>query len=319
MVRQSKTEWKASYFKKLSRHLADCEKCFIVNVDNVRSKQMQQIRISLRGHADVVMGKNTMMKKVIHSQLARNHNLEKLIPHVKENVGFIFTKSDLLEIREKLEANRVEAPAKAGTVAQCDVIVPAQNTGLGPEKTSFFQALNIPTKIARGSIEILNDIHIIKKGSKVGMSEATLLNMLKIYPFTYGLVIQQVYDQGSVYDPAVLDITSEMIVSKFMIGVQNLVSVSLATSYTTFASVPHLMINGFKNLLAVSVATEYTFKESEQVKEFLSDPSKFVAAVAAPVAATATKEEAKPTPTAAAAPEPAESDSDSDIGFGLFD
>ncbi|GAA53346.1 60S acidic ribosomal protein P0 [Clonorchis sinensis] len=192
MVRKSRSEWKADYFKKLSKHLGDCDKCFVVNVDNVRSKQMQQIRVALRGSAEIVMGKNTLMKKVIHAQMARNPHLEKILPHVRENVGFIFTKADLLEIREKLEANRVEAPAKAGTIAPCDVIVPAQNTGLGPEKTSFFQALNIPTKIARGSIEILNDIPIITKNTKVGMSEATLLNMLKIYPFTYGLVITQV-------------------------------------------------------------------------------------------------------------------------------
>ena len=50
---------------------------------------------------------------------------------------------------------QVEAPAKAGAVAPCDVVVPAQNTGLGPEKTSFFQALQIQTKISKGTIEIL--------------------------------------------------------------------------------------------------------------------------------------------------------------------
>jgi len=36
-----------------------------------------------------------------------------------------------------------------------------------------------------------NDVHLIKKEDKVGASESTLLNMLKIYPFSYGLVIQQ--------------------------------------------------------------------------------------------------------------------------------
>jgi large subunit ribosomal protein LP0 len=49
----------------------------------------------------------------------------------------------------------VAAPAKAGALAPVDVKIPAQNTGLGPEKTSFFQALQIPTKIAKGTIEIL--------------------------------------------------------------------------------------------------------------------------------------------------------------------
>ena len=36
-----------------------------------------------------------------------------------------------------------------------------------------------------------NDVHLIKKDEKVGASEATLLTMLKILPFSYGLVIEQ--------------------------------------------------------------------------------------------------------------------------------
>jgi len=52
----------------------------------------------------------------------------------------------------------VAAPAKAGALAPLDVVLPAQNTGLGPEKTSFFQALAIPTKITKGTIEILVSI-----------------------------------------------------------------------------------------------------------------------------------------------------------------
>lgn len=50
---------------------------------------------------------------------------------------------------------QVPAAARAGAIAPCNVTVPAQNTGLGPEKTSFFQALGITTKISRGTIEIL--------------------------------------------------------------------------------------------------------------------------------------------------------------------
>merc|ERR1712038_2197201 len=109
-----------------------------------------------------------------------------------ENVGFVFTNGDLKELRDSLLANKVAAPAKAGALAPVDVIVPAQNTGLGPEKTSFFQALGITTKISRGTIEILSDVGLIKTGDKVGASEATLLNMPNISPFSFGLIIQQV-------------------------------------------------------------------------------------------------------------------------------
>ncbi len=86
----------------------------------------------------------------------------------------------------------MKAPAKAGALAPIDVHVPAQVTTMGPEKTSFFQALSITTKITRGTIEILNDVHLIKKGDKVGASEATLLNMMGISPFSYGLEVLSV-------------------------------------------------------------------------------------------------------------------------------
>ncbi|XP_077990827.1 large ribosomal subunit protein uL10-like [Glandiceps talaboti] len=311
MVREDKVTWKANYFQKIVQLLNEYPKCFIVGADNVGSKQMQQIRISLRGEAVVLMGKNTMMRKAIRGHLETNPDLEKLLPHIKGNVGFVFTKCDLVHIRDKILENRVAAPARAGAIAPVDVRLPAQNTGLGPEKTSFFQALSIPTKISRGTIEILNDVHIIKVDERVGASEATLLNMLKISPFAYGLKVFNVYDSGSVFEPAVLDITDDDIAQRFCEGIANIASVCLEIGYPTVASAPHSLVNGFKNLLAIAAETDIEFKEAEQMKAYLADPSAFVVA-AAPVEESKgdEKEEKK---------EESEEESDEDMGFGLFD
>merc|ERR1712179_269547 len=182
-------------------------------------------------------GKNTMMRKAIRGHLENNPELEKILPHIKGNIGFVFTKDELVTIRDMLLENKVKAPAKAGAFAPLDVTVPAQNTGLGPEKTSFFQALNIPTKITKGTIEIVNDVKLIKTGDKVGMSDSTLLNMLGISPFTYGLVVQKVYDSGTVFDPAILDITDDDLKARFMLGVRNVAAISLKVGYPNIASV----------------------------------------------------------------------------------
>jgi len=313
MVKEDKTTWKSNYFVKLIKLLDEYPRCFMVGVDNVGSKQMQKIRIALRGHGEVLMGKNTMMRKAIRGHLENNPALEKLLPHIKGNVGFVFTKGDLTEIRQIIVDNKVAAPAKAGALAPDIVKVPPQNTGLGPEKTSFFQALNIPTKISKGTIEILNEVKLLSPGDRVGASEATLLNMLNISPFTYGLMIEQVYDSGTVFDPEILDITDDDLRKRFMEGVVNLACVSLAMGYPTIASVPHIVVNGFKNLLAIAAATEIEFKEAETIKEFLKDPSKFAVAVAATDAPAA--EEAKEEAKAASESE----EEDDDMGFGLFD
>lgn len=314
MGREDKTAWKAKYFQRLVTLLDEYPKCFIVGADNVGSKQMQQIRMSLRGTAVVLMGKNTMMRKAIRGHIERNTALEKILPHIKGNVGFVFTRGDLVEVRDKLIENKVRAPARNGAIAPCPVVIPAQNTGLGPEKTSFFQALSIPTKISKGTIEIINDVHILKEGDKVGASDATLLNMLNISPFNYGLIVEMVYDSGTMFEPKILDIKPEDLRAKFLEGVARVAAVSLSIGYPTVASAPHSIINGFKNLLAVAAATDVEFKQAETVKEYLKDPSKFAAAAApaAAPAAAAKKEEKKV--------EKEESEEeDDDMGLGLFD
>lgn len=317
MVKEDRSTWKAKYTMRLTQYLDEYPKVFIVGADNVGSRQMQKIRVSLRGHAVILMGKNTMMRKTIRGQVSKNSNLEKLLPHVYENVGFVFTKEDLSVIREKLLENKVAAPARAGAVAPVDVTIPAQVTNLGPEKTSFFQALQIPTKITRGTIEIVNDVSLIKVGERVGASEATLLNMLNISPFSYGLIIRQVYDAGSCYDPAILDIKPADLRAKFTQGVQRLAAFSLGINYPNQASAPHLLLGGFKKLLALAAETDVEFEQAKTLKEFLKDPSKFAAAAApasaAPAAAAgkpAAKEEAKK-------PEP-ESDDDDMGGLDIF-
>jgi len=312
MVKGDRATWKSNFFMKITSLFDEYPKAFVVNADNVGSKQMQNIRQALRGRAVILMGKNTMMRKAIRGHLESNPGLEKLLPIIKNNVGFVFTKEDLSEIRQVLLDNKVQAPARAGAVAPLDVKVPAQTTTLGPEKTSFFQALSIPTKITKGTIEILNEVSLIKEGEKVGSSESTLLNMLNISPFTYGLQIEQVYDSGTIFSPAILDITDDDIIARFMTGVRNIAALSLQIGYPTAASVPHSIVNGFKKLLAVAVVTDIDFEEANMTKEYLKDPSKFAVA-AAPAAAAAPAEAKKEEKK-----EESESEDD-DMGFGLFD
>jgi large subunit ribosomal protein LP0 len=231
---------------------------------------------------------------------------------VKGNVGFVFTNGDLKEVRDKILANKVAAPARAGAVAPIDVWVPAGNTGMEPGKTSFFQALQVPTKIARGTIEITQDLKLVETGNKVGASEATLLNMLNISPFTYGMKIAQVYDQGNAFPPDVLDIGEDQLLKAFASAVTTIASLSLALNYPTLPSVFHSLVNSYKNVLAVAVETDITWPEIEQLKDRIANPDAYAAA--APAA----------TEAAADAPKEAEEEkkdeeedgSDSEGGFG---
>jgi len=269
---------KEEYFQKFKDYLDTYSKCFIVEVDNVGSKQLQDTRRELRGKADVLMGKNTMMRKCIRDYCEANPGspVEKLIDECRGNVGFVFTNGDLGAVREILESNTRPAPARVGAVAPSNVVVPKGPTGCDPGQTAFFQTLQIGTKITRGQIEITNDVDLIHVGEKVTASQAALLQKLGIEPFTYGLVLKSVYDNGSLFDAKVLDITDDVLTAKFGEALKKLAALSLALGLPTQASVPHSIANAFKAVLAVTIQLEnYSFEKADLYVEYLKDPSKF--------------------------------------------
>ncbi|KAL9093931.1 MAG: hypothetical protein Q9165_003854 [Trypethelium subeluteriae] len=311
-----RTANKAVYFDKLKDLLEKYNSVFIVSVDNVASQQMHEIRQALRGDGVVLMGKNTMVRRAIKGFIADFPEYERLLPHVKGNVGFVFTSADLKTIRDKILSNRVAAPARAGALAPLDVYVPAGNTGMEPGKTSFFQALGVPTKIARGTIEITTDLKLVEAGSKVGASEATLLNMLNISPFTYGMSISQIYDQGQTFAPSVLDIEESQLLKAFTSAISTIATVSLAVNYPTLPSVMHSVVNSYKKVLAIAVETEYEWDGIEELKDRIKNPDKYASSAPAAAASTADapaeeKQEAKK--------EESEESEDEDMGLGLFD
>jgi len=313
----SKAARKQAYFEKLKSYLDKYNKIIVVGADNVGSNQMQRIRQSLRGSAEVLMGKNTMVRKVLREYSESNPKVDAVTPLVKNNVGFVFTNGDLAAIEQKLLAQRVGAPAKAGTIAPNDVWVPKGPTGMEPTQTSFLQALNIASKINKGQVEIVSDVHLVKTGDKVGSSEATLLQKLNIKPFSYGLTLLHIYDNGSVYEPSVLKLTDADIIDKFRGGVANVASLSLSLGFPTLASLPHALSNAYKSVLAISVETEYTFPAAQKIKDYLANPSAFAAA--APVAAAPAAAAKGAAPAAAAKEEKKEEkkeESDDDDMFG---
>lgn len=290
-------EKKEVYFERLEKLLTTYSKCFVVQVDNVGSQQLQITRKQMRGFAEIIMGKNTLIRKIINAFLEKNpdHGIKNLLPKVQGNVGFVFTNDDLGKVKKFILANRVPAPARVGSIAQCSVVIPAGPTGCDPGQTNFFQVLQIPTKIVKGQIEITNAVPLISEGAKVGSSEAAILSKLNIKPFSFGLAIDCVYDSGEIFPPTILDISKEIILGHFQVALRAVAATSFAIGAVNQATIPHSIAKAFQACVAVAVELDgFSFKEADSFKAFLADPSAF--------AGPATTASAAPAGGAAAAP-----------------
>lgn len=319
---------KEDYWKKLWTLTDTYKKALMVDVDNVSSQQLNQIRCKLRPlGAKMLMGKNTLMKSALNHKMKEPEEndedyserkdswkkcdeLDAIVKLLKGNTGVIFTNGDLSEVKKILDQEAREAPAKVGAIAPDDVWIRAGSTGLDPKQTSFFQQLNIQTKILKTQIEIVADKKVITAGLKIEATQAALLDKLKIRPFSYKMHVKKVYDDGQVFGPEILDITSADILKRFQTSITNIASISLASGYVTKAAIPHIIANSFKNLAAVTFDSDYTFKEADKLKDAAKNAVHVVASApaggAAPAKAAAKVEE-----------KPKEEEADVDMG-GLF-
>lgn len=310
---------KEKFFDRVYNLFDKYNRALFVHCDNISAKQIHACRKELRAHDSVMlMGKNTLIKAALLKRLTEpaEHEedyqerkktwtplpkMEPLMKLLKGNLGIIFTNHDLTQMKEVIDRHAREAPAKVGGIAQSDVWIRAGPTGLDPKQTGFFQNLQIPTKIVKTQIEISADKQIIFQGEKIGSNEAALLQKLNINPFSYKLKVHHVLDNGNVYGPGVLDITSDSIIASYRKAIGNIAAASLGAGIPTKASAPHSILNAFKNLLSVTFSSDYTFEAAEKLKN---------AAKNAPAAAAATGG-AKP---AAKEEEPEPQEEEADIG-----
>lgn len=281
---------KTKFIARLRECFRKYKKVALVNAENVSAKQLLYIRHDLNDIAEVVFGKNSLMRKAVKEHLEEDRTWEPLEECLCDGVGLIFTTGAFTVIRDVIQKHCVGSPAKVGAISPVDVIIPPMRTTMAPTQVSILHPLNIQSKIFKGTIEITSEKLLIKKGDKVNASEANLLSILGIMPFEYTLQMVKIFDNGGVYGPEILDISDDTLMSKFSQGLKRVVSLSLGLGYPNKASGPHLIGSAFKDVASLAVGIEYQLKQIEEIQALLSDPEALAKAQAAAAAVAPAQE-----------------------------
>jgi len=85
----------------------------------------------------------------------------------------------------------------------------------------------------KAQIDIVADKQVVFKGERVSATQALLLDKLKIYPFSYKMEIKKVLQDGSMFDPEVLELSTDVIVGKFLKAINVQANLSLGLGYST--------------------------------------------------------------------------------------
>ncbi|KAG0440193.1 60S acidic ribosomal protein P0 [Dictyocoela muelleri] len=232
----------------------------VVSMENITALQLQNTKMSWKDSAEFLFGKNTTMKKALNDM-----GVTEFDRFFKGNIAFIFTR-DIKTLKYDIMKNKRNAFAKVGAIAQDDMWIENMITTMGPDKTSFFQALGINTKITKGKVEIISRAQTLYKGQKVTPSQANLLKVMNIKPFVFYMEILAVYENGEFYSADILDITDEDINSSLTNSIQEIAAISLGAGVLSKASASYELSNAFRDIVKVSLASGFEIKESAAFK-----------------------------------------------------
>lgn len=295
-------ERKVNVLKKFLDAFSTYDQVIIVDLNNISTDQITKTRVSLRKEKSIVLiGKNSIVRVAIEiltkdgltdperaayqKQYAKRPLLVNLLPHVEGKIGYVFSHKSYSEIKPVVEKEAVKVPAKPGVVAQCDVVVPPQQTNIDPGKIIEFQRIGMQVKTNKSALEIIKEHKLCSKGDIVSETVSSMCRMLGIIPFEYALKMKKVFLNGNIIPEEVINFDTSKILSFFQHNVSQLSAVSLEAGITNSLSIPHMMINTFKNLLAVGMEANIKFKELEQALN---------SKASAPAASAPAKEEKKP-------------------------
>eukprot|EP01080_Neovahlkampfia_damariscottae_P007640 gene7640-11962_t len=249
------------------------DKIVLLDYDRITGTQFLDFRKSLNNKSVLLNGKNTVFRKAI--QLKKDKNLDKLIPHLKNQVCFLFTNENFETISKLIKDNIVMAPPILNAKAEEDIIIYPHITRLDPSQISYVAVNNVVTKITRGAVEITNQVTLVDAGEKITSYKYKLMMKIGMKPTKQAFVLKGIYQNCQVLPPEVVEMTEDNMNILLQESIQNIACVSLASNYTTTASFSHEMINALKDVLAISIESNYSIPENELIFEYFKNPEKF--------------------------------------------
>ena len=263
MLTQQVAVWKREIFDDLTELLKKYSVVAVADLQKVRSSQIQEIRKKLRGKAELMVAKNTILRKAAEKAASGKENVDQFAQSLTGSKVLIFTQMNPFELIIFLNKNKVRVPTKGGDVATGDIMVPAGNTGLQPGPViSEFNEAKVQTRIEGGSIFVAKDTVVVRTGDVIPVKIASLLSKLGMKPMEAGLSLSYAYDNGLLLGPNDLAFDLDKMKADISSAARLAFGVAVEANIMLPQTAPMIISKAYRQAIAVSVEAEFFTKET---------------------------------------------------------
>jgi len=255
-------QWKIEKVDAISKLALKYPVIALGNLHKIRGSQIQSLRKSLRGKVIFLVAKNNLVTRALSQVEEKRLKMNELAEKIEGSNIILFTEMNPFKLLVLLDKNKSKLTAKVGDIAPAEIVVPAGNTGLppGPVITDFTEA-KIRTKIEAGSVWVIEDTIVAKKGEPVSLKLASILSKLGIKPIESSLTLYIAFDHGLMIPGESLHIDIEGTKQDLMKAEANALNLALFTWYPTAQSIKGMLAKGAAQARSLGVNSLFLDKE----------------------------------------------------------
>jgi len=252
-------KWKKDEIEDIKRLITTHSSVGIVGVTGIPSNQLQLMRKSLRGIADLKMCRNSLIDRALAES---SDEVKQINKYVEDQTALLFTNENPFKLFKILDKGKTSAPMKAGGVAPKDIVVEKGPTSFPPGPiVGELTGAGIPAGIEGGKVVIRQTKTVAKKGDVVDAKLASILSRLEIHPMELGLDLRAVYENGMIYESKILSVDETTYTNNLTLAVQYAFNLSVNSAYPAKATISTLLTKAASQSRNLAINAEIMMPE----------------------------------------------------------
>ncbi|MEM2094156.1 MAG: 50S ribosomal protein L10 [Candidatus Bathyarchaeia archaeon] len=252
---------KAEEVRKLTDLIERFNVLGIANLQKVRAMQLQELSKKFRGQVLMKVAKNTILRRALEA--SKKQDVRALGDLITGSNILLLTNINPFKLSLMLDRNKVRMSAKAGDIAPDDIVIPAGNTGLPPGPAiSELSELGVRTRIESGSVYVIQDTVVAKKGEPIQPRVASILSKLGIKPIEVGLSVVAAYENGLIFKSEDLHVDLQKIRKDFESAYTSAIALSVSTGFPTHDTMELILQHAKMNAYNLAITSGYPSTET---------------------------------------------------------
>lgn len=235
-------EWKRGTVERLLGLMSEFPVVGILDITEVPARQFQQIRQRIGEDTRIMVAKNTLIARALDAAAESKPGIGELKKFLTGQSAIIFSRKNPFKLNKFLRENRVNAPARVGSISSRDVVIPAGETDLPPGPVvAELQRVGLKARIQAGKVVILEEAKLLKAGDVITKEVSDTLAKFGILPVELGLRMKAAYEGGIVFSENLLDFDENRAIEQIRIAWTNAFNLALNVEYPTGETVTLLL------------------------------------------------------------------------------